>query len=852
MTSAPLSTPPGFWTTLRLLLLTARKRGLGRGRRQRELLGQKLGKKAVDWQIILVLVALAAAALINSIAASFIIEATKAGQRIEIERQGQLVVHEWFLSRLREAEKESRNRSERLANLEKRLGPYGYDNEARTIAMNWGGDREIIATRLRDAAQFSGAEAFVGTDAPVFGLTALPASGALAAVTGSLALLCWWMMVAFQGEGVEFDITRRRHPMWEWLFSHPAPPGAIFLAEMLAPIAANPVYWCAPLCPAILYGVVYGAPTGVAAAALIGAPLVVAAACFNKAFEIAVVLRLPPRSRGAALGLTSWIGLASMALIWTNVLMTDRPVAVLAELLAPFTPLKLPLLALFLGQSSDGSFSFPMGLLFCWTVAACVIAGAVSFSVWGARRGLAGGFGAVDDAPPKGQGRIIRFGEDPLYRKETLWFLRDRGAIVQAVLIPVTMAGFQLVSWRQLITEAGSAWNVLCGAAVLFGTFFLTALGPRSLASEGRALWITLTWPRGLESLLKAKARLWSLISSAVIAPILLYAAVRFPGFAWKIAIVGVLWLLFARSLAEKAVTLASPTPESGEAQKIPMGRHWAVFLGAMTFATGVMTQQWSAMITGVVYSVMTAAAMWENFRARLPYLYDPWSEKLPPAPTLMHAMIAISAMTEGGAVTSGVAALFARGDGAWIAMVAGYGVSAVIVSVCVASFLTNRGVPAEEIWFWRARSKLQWSEMACVATGVGLGVSLGIAGLAYIWLLRHFPFTAEALGEAALRTVAIPHMNAGLLVMSVLIAPIAEEYLFRGLLYRALDRQWGGWRAVLGSAAFFAIYHPAISWLPVGLVGMANALLFKKAGRLSAAVALHLVYNCVLAAGSL
>ena len=118
------------------------------------------------------------------------------------------------------------------------------------------------------------------------------------------------------------------------------------------------------------------------------------------------------------------------------------------------------------------------------------------------------------------------------------------------------------------------------------------------------------------------------------------------------------------------------------------MGRQWAVYLGAMTFATGVMTQQWSAMITGVVYSVMTAAAMWENFRARLPYLYDPWSEKLPPAPTLMHAMIAISAMAEGGAVTSGVAALFARGDGAWIAMVAGYGVSAVIVSVFVASFL--------------------------------------------------------------------------------------------------------------------------------------------------------------------
>jgi membrane protease YdiL (CAAX protease family) len=33
--------------------------------------------------------------------------------------------------------------------------------------------------------------------------------------------------------------------------------------------------------------------------------------------------------------------------------------------------------------------------------------------------------------------------------------------------------------------------------------------------------------------------------------------------------------------------------------------------------------------------------------------------------------------------------------------------------------------------------------------------------------------------------------------------AHAAEEYLFR-FLYRALGRDWGGWRAVAGSAAFW------------------------------------------------
>jgi membrane protease YdiL (CAAX protease family) len=51
----------------------------------------------------------------------------------------------------------------------------------------------------------------------------------------------------------------------------------------------------------------------------------------------------------------------------------------------------------------------------------------------------------------------------------------------------------------------------------------------------------------------------------------------------------------------------------------------------------------------------------------------------------------------------------------------------------------------------------------------------------------------------------------------------------------------------VIGAAAFFAVYHPALSWPPVFLVGACNALLFKKTGRLAPAVALHAVYNAVV-----
>ena len=51
----------------------------------------------------------------------------------------------------------------------------------------------------------------------------------------------------------------------------------------------------------------------------------------------------------------------------------------------------------------------------------------------------------------------------------------------------------------------------------------------------------------------------------------------------------------------------------------------------------------------------------------------------------------------------------------------------------------------------------------------------------------------------------------------------------------------------VAASAALFAIYHPPMAWLPVGLLGIAGALLFKNTGRLAPAVILHMAYNAVV-----
>jgi membrane protease YdiL (CAAX protease family) len=342
---------------------------------------------------------------------------------------------------------------------------------------------------------------------------------------------------------------------------------------------------------------------------------------------------------------------------------------------------------------------------------------------------------------------------------------------------------------------------------------------------------------------------------------VLLAGCWLFPQDAWKIALVAIGWFFFARSMAEKSVTLVTIVSESGEAQPVPSGRRWAAQLGMLTFAIGVCTQQWSLAVVGIVYSWITAAAMWENLRARLPYLYDPWSETLPPPPTLMHAMISISILVECASVVTVL--LFAIGgkDSLAGAQAFGYALCAVIVSIGVAHFLSGRGVSPAQIWCWRDEeadidADQSWvrryvaanrGDVVWLLRGIGGGLLLALFAHLYLLAIGLVPSIAETIQATRHQMQSIPGMTAAYAMMAIGFAPFAEEYLFRGLVFRTLDRQWGGWKAVLGAAAFFAIYHPPLAWVPVALVGATNCLLFKRSKRLAPAILLHMAYNTVV-----
>ncbi len=823
---------------MKLLWKAARLRTRGRKQRQRELLQNRKGSSSNAAGRLGTIMVIVMMMVVHGVLGYLVVGNADKAALVAQEERGKRVLPNYgdhYLNQLVEAKDAGNDEwAEELS-------------EFANFAAKWR-SREIGGSEVEQEnlvkVQFlkSGAAGFIYEEEAVRGFKENRQSdGSLFWPFVGFIFLWWFVMMVCQGEGLELDMQRRHHPLWEWIQSHPVRPVAAFAAEQLAPMVANPVYATAPVFWWVVLGSKFGLLPGVIAGTLVGLAFAVAASCLNKTLEISAMLRLPPRSRGAAMGLMSWLGYVALTLPLFALAMPALPM-ILIKVLAPlgeWLPL-WPVRALMVGWGESAVI---------WQVAlsgvilaSLVLAGTVSLAWWAANQGLQASSGAASPGPMRRTGPRF-LSSQPLYRKELLWFWRDKGAMVQAILIPLTIASFQLINFRFLLERAVGSWNGICGAAVLCGTYFLMVLGPRSLSSEGGALWLAMTWPQGMEALLKAKARLWWLLSSAIVGLVLLVALWMFPADWWRIGLAGVGWLFFGKSLAEKMVTLANAPSSSGESEPVPQGRRWAAMLGTFTFAMGIISGVWSVAVAGVVFSALTGAAMWQNFRARLPFLFDPWSEKLPPAPTLMHAMIGIIAMVEVIGIVTAASVGFWGMEKIWLARAITYGVVGVIAWSCMSHFLSNRGVKGQEIWNWGPSDSCARSYAGAALVGCLLG---GLA-LLYLQGLRIFPLTQEWIRQMDQAMAGDLYQKLWMLILAVGLAPFAEEYFFRGLLYRALDREWGGWPAVLGSAAYFGIYHPPVSWLPVMALGVCSAMLFKKCGKLGPCVVLHMAYNAVL-----
>ena len=100
------------------------------------------------------------------------------------------------------------------------------------------------------------------------------------------------------------------------------------------------------------------------------------------------------------------------------------------------------------------------------------------------------------------------------------------------------------------------------------------------------------------------------------------------------------------------------------------------------------------------------------------------------------------------------------------------------------------------------------------------------------------------------LRLFTSPQAAYAIAAFAILVAPLAEELIFRGVLFRFLEHQVGVELAVTGTAALFAGMHVPQYWgawnhvLLICLVGVVFSLARGLTGSLVPSVILHIAYN--------
>jgi membrane protease YdiL (CAAX protease family) len=132
--------------------------------------------------------------------------------------------------------------------------------------------------------------------------------------------------------------------------------------------------------------------------------------------------------------------------------------------------------------------------------------------------------------------------------------------------------------------------------------------------------------------------------------------------------------------------------------------------------------------------------------------------------------------------------------------------------------------------------------------TVLGFGLLLGFE-LGYVELFDVDVTNVEDPGEGNVLAATLFALAA------IVVAPVAEEFFFRGFFYRALRTRLRVWSASLIDGVIFGALHfqgadSAIILPVIGVFGVGMCLLYERTGSLFAVIAVHAAFNAVATVG--
>ncbi len=132
--------------------------------------------------------------------------------------------------------------------------------------------------------------------------------------------------------------------------------------------------------------------------------------------------------------------------------------------------------------------------------------------------------------------------------------------------------------------------------------------------------------------------------------------------------------------------------------------------------------------------------------------------------------------------------------------------------------------------------------------------ISLGISfALLVLWLQQIIPPQTELNLTIANALTSDGFGKWLVIIVAILFAPVFEEYLFRGLIFDSLFKQWGIWVATLGSSILFTSFHLFeyhqywLAWFSVFCLAIILAFVRHKSDSMLNPILLHAIYNTTL-----
>jgi uncharacterized protein len=161
---------------------------------------------------------------------------------------------------------------------------------------------------------------------------------------------------------------------------------------------------------------------------------------------------------------------------------------------------------------------------------------------------------------------------------------------------------------------------------------------------------------------------------------------------------------------------------------------------------------------------------------------------------------------------------------------------------VLVAVFFAQLGGRAVMAWQFGLRPTPFWRAVRWIA----------LVGIGFVLFSLAWKAIVQPPEEKVLEQIGTGVLSAAL---TCVVAPIGEEFLFRGYVFTALRNWRGPWTSAVITGLLFGLVHvgsaPLLDLVPLAVLGSALCLLYRQTGSLYPCIALHSLNNSI-AFGSL